>query len=103
MSFRYELAVLGSPVSHSLSPVMHEAGLEALGLTGSYVAIDVDEEGMRRCYQLVGEDESEPTLGRISWRSPIGRALLKRRVGDVVTVRRPAGDIELEVLSIDYM
>ena len=40
------LAVLGSRVSHSLSPVMHEAGLAALGLSGSYVAIDVDEAGM---------------------------------------------------------
>lgn len=48
MSTRYDLAVLGSPVSHSLSPVMHEAGLEALGLEGSYVAIDVDEAGMAR-------------------------------------------------------
>jgi shikimate dehydrogenase len=47
MNARFDLAVLGHPVSHSLSPVMHEAGLEALGLAGSYVAIDVDEEGMR--------------------------------------------------------
>lgn len=48
MSRRYDLAVLGSPVSHSLSPVMHRAGLEALGLDGSYEAIDVDEAGMAR-------------------------------------------------------
>lgn len=47
MSARFELAVLGSPVAHSLSPVMHEAGLDALGLAGSYTAIDVDEAGMR--------------------------------------------------------
>jgi shikimate dehydrogenase len=46
MSARFDLAVLGHPVSHSLSPVMHEAGLDALGLVGSYVAIDVDEAGM---------------------------------------------------------
>lgn len=48
MSSRFELAVLGSPVAHSLSPLMHQAGLDALGLSGSYVAIDVDEDGMRR-------------------------------------------------------
>ena len=53
MTTRYDLAVLGSPVSHSLSPVMHQAGLKALGLAGSYVAIDVDEEGMRRHAELI--------------------------------------------------
>ena len=46
MSKRYDLAVLGSPVGHSRSPAMHEAGLAAAGLSGSYVAIEVDEAGM---------------------------------------------------------
>lgn len=46
MNERYDLAVLGSPVAHSLSPVMHEAGLAALGLAGSYVAIEVGADGM---------------------------------------------------------
>lgn len=54
MSSRFELAVLGSPVAHSLSPVMHEAGLAALGLAGSYVAIEVDDaDGMRHYAELV--------------------------------------------------
>lgn len=53
MTVDFELAVLGSPVSHSLSPVMHEAGLRALGLSGSYVAVDVDEDGMRHHAELV--------------------------------------------------
>lgn len=53
MTVDFDLAVLGSPVSHSLSPVMHEAGLRALGLSGSYVAIDVDENGMRHHAELV--------------------------------------------------
>lgn len=61
-----------------------------------------DEDGGRKRYQLVGEDESDPGSGRISWRSPIGRALLKRRVGDTVVVKRPAGDLELEVISVVY-
>ena len=62
----------------------------------------VDEAGDRKRYQLVGEDETEPKRGRISWRSPLGRSLLKRKVGDFVTVRRPAGEIELEIVTIDY-
>ncbi len=61
-----------------------------------------DEDGEHKPYQLVGEDESAPSEGRISWRSPIGRSLLKRKVGDFVTVRRPAGDLELEIISIVY-
>ena len=68
---------------------------------GAWVEVE-DEDGERRRYQLVGEDESEPGEGRISWRSPLGRALLKRKVGDVVTVKRPAGDIEIEVVAIRY-
>lgn len=61
-----------------------------------------DDEGKRRSFQLVGEDESTPDEGQLSWRSPVGRALLGRRVGDVVTVRRPSGDQELEILAIRY-
>jgi shikimate dehydrogenase len=53
MNARFELAVLGHPVKHSLSPVMHQAGLDALGLSGSYVAVDVDGEGLRHHAVLI--------------------------------------------------
>ncbi len=62
----------------------------------------MDEDGNRRRYQIVGEDESAPERGQVSYISPIGRALLKRKVGEFVTVRRPAGDLELEIMAIDY-
>ena len=65
---------------------------------GATVEIE-DEDGGRRSYQLVGEDESEPKEGRISCRSPIGRALLKRKAGDWVTIRRPAGDFGFSRIS----
>jgi transcription elongation factor GreB len=68
---------------------------------GATVEVE-DEEGAQKRYQLVGEDESDPKQGRISWRSPIGRALLKKRVGDVVVVQRPVGDVELEITGIVY-
>lgn len=61
-----------------------------------------DEEGEARVYRIVGEDEIDSNGGQISWRSPIGRALLGRRAGDVITVRRPAGDVELEIIAIRY-
>jgi transcription elongation factor GreB len=81
-----------------VDPAAQEADVVFFGAT---VEVE-DEEGEARRYQLVGEDESEPKEGRISWRSPIGRALLKKRVGDVVVVQRPAGDLELEITAIVY-
>jgi transcription elongation factor GreB len=51
---------------------------------------------------LVGIDEANLEAGRISWISPVARALLKAQVGDLVTVRTPAGPEELEVLAIGY-
>jgi transcription elongation factor GreB len=62
----------------------------------------VDENEMRRTYLIVGPDEANPSEGRISFQSPLGQALMKRKVGDVVTVTRPAGEIELEVAAIEY-
>ncbi len=50
-----------------------------------------DEDGHRSTHQIVGEDEIDGAANKISWRSPVGRALLGRSAGDVVTVRRPAG------------
>lgn len=68
---------------------------------GATVEVE-DEDGERRRYQLVGEDESAPERGRVSYLSPIGRALLKRKVGEFVTVKRPAGDLELQITAISY-
>lgn len=61
-----------------------------------------DEEGRARTYQIVGEDEVDAKEGRISMKSPVGRALLNRKVGDVVLVDRPAGELELEIVSLRY-
>lgn len=61
-----------------------------------------DEEGIDRCYQLVGPDETKPECGLVSYQSPIGKALLKRKVGDVVTLHRPAGETEIEITHIEY-
>ncbi|MEZ4369934.1 MAG: transcription elongation factor GreB [Polyangiaceae bacterium] len=68
---------------------------------GASVKVE-DEEGEERVYTLVGPDESEPSLGYISFQSPIGRALLKKKVGDTVVVQRPAGELELTILEIRY-
>lgn len=67
---------------------------------GAIVGV-VDEDGDRRAFQIVGEDEADPPRGKISWISPLARALSDARVGDLITWRRPSGDVELEIVSID--
>jgi transcription elongation factor GreB len=61
-----------------------------------------DEDGETVCYQIVGVDEVDAPRGKISWKSPIGRALLGKRVDDTVTVKWHAGERELTVMAIRY-
>jgi transcription elongation factor GreB len=61
-----------------------------------------DENGLEAWYSIVGVDEAEPTRGLISWVSPLARALLKLRAGDVAMLRTPVGMSELEVLAVMY-
>jgi transcription elongation factor GreB len=68
---------------------------------GAYVEVENDA-GARWTYRIVGEDEADPDQGRISWRSPIGRALLRRQAGDRVTFASPSGPVELTVLAVRY-
>ena len=62
----------------------------------------VDENGKASRYQIVGPDEADPAKGRISFKSPLGQSLMKRKVGEVILVRRPAGEIEVEIRAISY-
>lgn len=68
------------------------------GATVTYVNARDEEKTIR----IVGEDEADSLNGKISWISPVARALMKAEVGDVVTVRTPVGEDELEVLKISY-
>jgi transcription elongation GreA/GreB family factor len=66
--------------------------------------VDVeDEEGERATYIIVGEDEIDSSHGRISYKSPVGRALIGKRLGDTVTVRRPSGEVELSIVAVRYI
>jgi len=62
-----------------------------------------DGRGLERTVAIVGQDEVDPARGRISWISPVARALAKLREGDVVTLRTPAGTDELEVVTVRYV
>jgi transcription elongation factor GreB len=69
---------------------------------GATVTVEA-EDGSERVYTLVGTGESDAKSGRISFASPIGKALLLTRVGDQVTVKTPAGEDELEIVKIEYL
>jgi transcription elongation factor GreB len=66
------------------------------------VTLEDGEQGTRVTYQLVGPDETDLRAGKISVDSPVGRALMGRRRGDQVVVRRPRGELELTILNIEY-
>lgn len=61
-----------------------------------------DEEDNRRTVTLVGEDETDAAAGRISWTSPVGRAIRGASVGDLRRLMLPAGERELEIVAIRY-
>ena len=66
---------------------------------GSTIEV-VDNEGETETYHLVGAVESDPSAGRISVDSPVGRALVGKKKGDKVTVGVPAGTLTLTVKAV---
>ena len=70
-------------------------------LFGATVTVE-DEDGAKQTYQIVGVDEVDARAGKISWQSPLGKALLRKRAGDVVTVQRPSGEVELTVVKVKF-
>jgi transcription elongation factor GreB len=67
----------------------------------AYVDVE-DEDGTCATYRIVGEDEIDLNRGHVSWRSPIGRALLRRRAGDTIVLTRPSGQVELRIVAVKY-
>lgn len=60
-----------------------------------------DEEGVLHTFTIVGEDEADIAAHKVSWVSPLAKALLGHKVGDSVVWRRPAGDMNLEIIDIN--
>jgi transcription elongation factor GreA len=63
----------------------------------------IDEEDKKIVYQLVGQTEADARVGRISYNSPLGRALIGRNVGDEVEVTTPAGERYYELAKIEFI
>ncbi|HSO62890.1 MAG TPA: GreA/GreB family elongation factor [Desulfobacterales bacterium] len=66
---------------------------------GAVVEVETPE-GRRMTFAVVGEDEADAALGKISWVSPLAQAVAEARVGDAVVWKRPAGEVELTIVAI---
>jgi transcription elongation factor GreB len=62
----------------------------------------VEESGVERTVHIVGIDEADSLAGQVSWISPIAKALMKNKVGDVVRLMTPNGAQEVEILAVQY-
>ena len=70
------------------------------GATVTLLDVDKDETVI---YKIVGETESDMKVGKISFKSPLGKAIIGKEEGDTVIVKAPKGDIEYEVESFKYI
>ena len=65
--------------------------------------VTIREQGAKQhAFHLVGEDEADVTAGLISWASPLAKAMIGAKVGDIVMWQRPAGPAEVEIVAIRY-
>ena len=88
---RLEIAVIVDPAAQTSDKV----------LFGASVTIE-NSQGERKTYQIVGVDETEVSRGKISWISPLAKALFNAQIGDVVNFRSPKGEEDLEIIEIRY-
>lgn len=79
---------------------LNQDGRVVFGTTVTIINLDNDEE---QCYQLVGDDEADIKVGRISVNSPIARGLIGKSEGDEVTIQTPGGKVDVEILKVEYI
>ena len=75
-------------------------GMVVFSTTVHVVNVETDTAGK---YQLVGDDEADVTVGKISINSPIARSLVGKKVGDLARATTPNGVMELEITNIEYV
>ena len=89
----------------SAAQIIDPATLDVDGrvVFGATVDLEDLEDGSKKTYQIVGDDEADIDANKISISSPIARALISKEVGDVVVVAAPGGEREVEILSVRYI
>jgi transcription elongation factor GreA len=84
-----------------VDPSEAEADAVDLGTRVTLKVVGSRGKKNERTFQIVGVNESDPTNGKLSHASPVGRAVLKRRVGDKVTVATPRGSTQYEIVNVE--
>ena len=88
-------------IAHIINPAeIHAEGRVVFGATVTLEDLET-EESVR--YQIVGEDEADIKLGKISVASPIARALIGKEAGDVAEVQEPNGIREYDIITVEYI
>lgn len=77
--------------------VVNDIGMHVVSIGNS---VEVDDEGKSTVFEIVGESETDPMSGKISSSSPIGSALMGKKVGDTAKVQLPKGETEFKILKI---
>ncbi len=91
LSSRIEQAILVSPSNQAKDTV----------LFGAQVLVE-DDAGQQLTFYIVGEDEADISLNKVSWVSPLAKALIGHKIGETVLWKRPAGNMQLEIIAIDH-
>jgi transcription elongation factor GreA len=86
-------------LAHVIDPSTISQDKVAFGATVQILDVDSDEE---KTYTLVGPDESDIKSGKISFTSPVGKSLIGKSVGDLVTIQAPSKTLEYEILEIRF-
>ncbi len=68
---------------------------------GATVKVE-EADGRVETFHIVGDDEADVAVGKISWGSPLAHSLIGAKVGETVKWRRPAGDTDVEVVAVEY-
>ncbi|MEX6003505.1 transcription elongation factor GreA [Providencia vermicola] len=79
---------------------MANNGRVIFGATVTVLNVDTDEE---LTYRIVGDDEADIKINLISVNSPIARGLIGKELDDVVVIKTPGGDVEFEILKVEYI
>ena len=97
------IAELESKLSHAqiIDPKeIHAEGKIVFGATVTVSDLETDEEAT---YQIVGDDEADLKIGKLSVNSPIARAMIGKEEGDVAEVQAPSGVREYDILNVQYI
>ena len=91
LSSRQVSAIITDPTTQSDEQV----------LFGATVNVE-DDEGIVHQFTIVGEDEADIAINKVSWVSPLAKALIGHKIGEGVIWHRPAGNLNLDIISIHY-